>query len=181
MLNEKDGKLTHRAMGISNTVKLGNGTLGVQFYDYDGSLNPEIIKRIKQIFPSDCLIYKTQDGYHFISFSLISRFKAKANAIMLSKELRQDYWSEQKDLVLRISPKWKPMFKWYRKESPKPRFYRCITRPIAHRVDFIYSRSHLEFYREYMGLPEDIYHEYTRVGMVYLEGDFKIYHYSTRL
>lgn len=108
-------ELPLRTMGISNWCKddTVKKLYSVQFYDYDfnGSkeLKKEVLNRILEIFPLDCIMYSTKHGIHFISFALRMGLRyTKSRAVKTSKDLgKQDYWTEAKDLTLRIAPKWK--------------------------------------------------------------------------
>lgn len=173
-----------RTMGISNRAfdSENRKTYTVQFYDFDHNgeekINKIALKRIMEIFPYDCLMYETKHGIHFISFSLLKGLKyTKVKAIETSKALRQqDYWSEQKDLTLRVAPKWKKskITKKYKVISKKPKFRGLIKKPNKYRI----SEKHLEFYYKYMNLPKwvyDLYHDCKK-----FDYKIRIYHYKTR-
>ena len=175
--------LTLRAMGISNwcfdthTKK----KYSVQFYDYD-LLGQKRIPRadlllILNIFPYDCLMYETKHGIHFISFAILHGLGiTKKRALRVNKALKsQDYFTEQKDLTLRVSAKWKPRrFRNYKIISNKPKFKGVSKFPNC----YIISKKHLEFYRKYMNLPDWLYIQYE--GCTKKDYRIKNYHYKTR-
>ncbi len=176
--------LRFRAMGISNWVKdLENKKLySCQFYDFDyhdgKNITPEEYKRILEIFPYDCILYGTKHGLHFISFALLKGLNyTKAKAIKTSKDLgKQDYWTEAKDLTLRISDKWgfTKILKKRFSISKKPKFKGILKNP----NNYIISNRHLEFYHNYMGLPDWVYYRYKDCDK--RDYKIKIYHYKTR-
>lgn len=161
---EKD--LFLRTMGISNLCydTEHKKMYSIQFYDYDKNgaekINKAHLNAILSIFPYDCLWYETKHGFHFISFALLhGKNITKARALQTTKFLEgQDYWCSLKDLTLRVSPKWKvhKLSKWYEIVSPKPKFKGVIKEPNG----FIISMNHLEFYHNFMKLPEWIYEKY---------------------
>jgi len=169
-----------RAMGVSNLV--GKNIGAIQFYDIDMPepihelvLDNIVSEVISAIFPDDCVIYRTTHGYHLVSFSVISVWEAKANAISVSRILCQDYWSEQKDLVLRISPKWKlkKFTKGREVVSHKPRYWLTKQVPQGRSA---YSKNHLDLYKEFLGLPVRLYNKYLEFPMC--KQELKIYHYK---
>lgn len=177
----KKEKLNLRAMGISNRVydKKNKKTYSVQFFDLDinGATKEELrmkINYVMSIFPYDLILYKTKHGIHFISFALLKGLRyTKAKALKLCKELKnQDYWTEQKDLTLRISPKWKG--RKYKNISGKPKFLGFLKKPTTH----IISNKHLEFYSKYMNLPKWVKDRYKLCDK--RDYNIKIYHYKTR-
>lgn len=172
-----------RAMGISNwcrdveTRKL----YSVQFYDYDLNGSKEMglghLERVLDIFPLDCIMYETKHGIHFISFAIRMGLRyTKSRAVETSKDLgKQDYWTEAKDLTLRVSAKWKlKRFKKRQIISKKPKFLGIIKSPDKN----IISQKHLEFYLKFMNLPEEIFDLYQ--GCDFRNYKIKIYHYKTR-
>lgn len=170
-------------MGISNWCKddTVKKLYSVQFYDYDlnGSkeLKKEVLNRILEIFPLDCIMYSTKHGIHFISFALRMGLRyTKSRAVKTSKDLgKQDYWTEAKDLTLRIAPKWKlKRFKKRQIVSKKPEFLGILRSPDKN----IISGKHLDFYFRFMNLPEKIYNLYQDCDL--REYKIKIYHYKTR-
>jgi len=173
-------KLPLRAMGISNRVydTKNKKHYSVQFYDFDGDkLKAKELNRIKEIFPYDLIMYQTKHGFHFISFALLHGLRyTKSKAVETSKELgNQDYWTEAKDLTLRVSPKWK--LRKFRKRkviSCKPRFFIQVKKPNG----YIVSNKHVEFYFKYMNLPETIYNEYQEC--ILKDYSIRVYHYKTR-
>lgn len=181
-LDIKGAFLNVRTMGISNWVKdeKNKKLYSVQFYDYDNnnhSISNAELDRISDIFPYDCLMYSTKHGIQFISFALLHGLRyTKTKAIETSKDLgKQDYWTEAKDLTLRIAPKWKVNhFKKRQIISKKPKFRGIIKNP----TDYIISEKHLEFYLKFMDLPEWVYNKYDACD----KRDYKIklYHYKTR-
>ena len=193
-------KLSLRAIGISNWIydSEKKKRYSVQFYDYDfingeKRIPREELLRILEIFPYDVLMYETKQGIHFISFSiLLGIHVAKARVLELSKSLDgQDYWTEGKDLTLRVSAKWKLRFLRKRKiVSKKPKFKGLIKKPdnliktqnkflnSSNPDKYVISKNHLEFYRKYMGLPDWVYELYSDCDMRDLR--IKNYHYKTR-
>lgn len=174
-----EGKLPLRTMGISNRSydRENKKTYSIQFYDFDGIFGIRDYNLIISIFPYDLLVYKTKHGYHFISFALLHGLNiTKARAIALSKFIEdQDYWTEAKDLTLRISPKWKCRRLRKRKViSCKPTFFTLIKKPEG----YIISNKHLEFYFKYMNLPKEIYQQYDDCDK--RDYEIRIYHYKTR-
>ena len=198
-LKYNEQKLSLRAIGISNWAYDSDKKkrYSVQFYDYDyngvDNIPRDDLLKILEIFPYDCLMYETKQGVHFISFSiLLGLHKAKANVLETSKALEgQDYWTEGKDLTLRVSAKWK--IKLFRKRkivSEKPKFKGLIKSPdnliktensflnSKNPSKYVVSKKHLEFYRKYMGLPDWVYEQYLDCDMRDLR--IKNYHYKTR-
>jgi hypothetical protein len=193
-------KLSLRAIGISNWIydSEKKKRYSVQFYDYDfvngeKRIPRKELLRILEIFPYDVLMYETKQGIHFISFSiLLGIHVAKARVLELSKSLEgQDYWTEGKDLTLRISAKWKLRFLRKRKTiSKKPKFKGLIKSPdnlintpnvflnSKNPNKYVISKNHLEFYRKYMDLPDWVYELYADCDMRDLR--IKNYHYKTR-
>ena len=193
-------KLNLRAIGLSNWAydSEKKKRFSVQFYDYDYNGNANHIPRadllkILEIFPYDCLMYETKGGVHFVSFSiLIGLHATKARVLKTSKSLdSQDYWSEGKDLTLRVSAKWKLRFLRKRKiASEKPKFKGLIKTPdnliktdnkflnSKNPDKYVISKNHLEFYRKYMDLPDWVYELYADCDMRDLR--IKNYHYKTR-
>jgi hypothetical protein len=173
------------AIGISNMAydRENRKAYSVQFYDYDIHDPPQMLNAIfntiqDSVFPFDCIVYETKHGYHFISFALFeTTYYTKGKALELTTFLgNQDYWCSQKDLILRISPKWD--FKHKRKIaktiSKKPKFYRFLSPP----NNCLISKSHLEFYYKFMGLPKDVYDTYRNCPSRRL--DLKLYFYNAR-
>ena len=192
-------KLSLRAIGISNWAydSEKKKRYSVQFYDYDFNGEKRIprndLLRVLEIFPYDCLMYETKQGIHFISFSiLLGIHVAKARVLATSKALDgQDYWTEGKDLTLRVSAKWK--LRPFRKRkivSKKPKFKGLIKSPnnviktqnkflnSSNPDKYVISKNHLKFYRKYMDLPEWVYELYADCDMRDLR--IKNYHYKTR-
>lgn len=193
-------KLSLRAIGISNWAydSEKKKRYSIQFYDYDynGNINHvprKDLLRILEIFPYDCLMYETKGGIHFVSFSiLLGLHVAKARVLETSKDLGlQDYWTEAKDLTLRVSAKWK--LRPFRKRkivSKKPKFKGLIKTPdnlikkpnkflnSSNPDKYVISKNHLEFYRKYMDLPDWVYEMYADCDMRDLR--IKNYHYKTR-
>ncbi len=175
--------LTLRAMGISNWCFDTNTKkkYSIQFFDYDLNGKKKIprddLLLILRIFPYDCLMYETKHGIHFISFSILHGLGiTKKRVVRLSKALKgQDYFTEQKDLTLRISAKWKPRrFRNYKIVSNKPKFKGLIRFPNKYTI----SKKHLKFYFKYMNLPLWVYNLYSDC----IKKDYRIrnYHYKTR-
>jgi hypothetical protein len=184
-------KLNLRTLGISNwahdsktekNIPEWKKRYSIQFYDYDFNGNIDRIpindlERILEIFPYDCLMYETKHGIHFISFSVLHGLKiTKSRVLETSKDLGlQDYWTEAKDLTLRVSAKWKVrLFRIRKIVSKKPKFKGLIREPNQYRI----SKNHLEFYRKYMNLPDWVYELYN--DCVKLDYRIKMYHYKTR-
>lgn len=168
-----------RTMGISNWVKdeskKRRNIYSVQFYDYDGVLTDEQLEIISEIFPYDCIVYRTKHGFQFISFSLLHGLRyTKTKVLEISKQLNQDYWTEGRDLTLRVASKWEVKKNQRKTISEKPKFYAFLKAPYKH----IISKKHLEFYHDYMDLPEDVYEAYSECDM--RDYKIKIYHYITR-
>ena len=178
-LKNSEGALNLRTMGISNWVydSPNKKLYSIQFYDYDlndGKLTKEVMNEILKIFPLDCIMYETKQGIQFISFALrFGLLYTKSRAVKTSKELLQDYWTEAKDLTLRIAPKWD---KNYNEMSFKPKFKGIVRRPDpeGNRI----SGKHLDFFRDYMGLPNWVYEKYSTCDK--RDYKYKIYHYKTR-
>ena len=185
-------KLNLRALGISNwahdsktekKIPDWKKRNSIQFYDYDYNGSVDRIPRndllkILEIFPYDCLMYETKHGVHFISFAVLHGLKiTKARVLQTSKELGvQDYWTEAKDLTLRVSAKWRirNFSKVFKIISKKPKFKGLIRVPNNYRI----SKNHLEFYRKYMNLPNWVYEMYSDCEK--LDYRIKLYHYKTR-
>lgn len=193
-------KLSLRAIGISNWIydEKNKKRYSVQFYDYDFPNGDKQIPRedllvILEVFPYDVLMYKTKQGVHFISFSILrGQHTSKARALETSKKLKkQDYWCEGKDMTLRVSAKWKLRFLRKRKiVSKKPKFKGLIKTPdnliktqnkflnSSNPSKYVISKKHLEFYWKYMDLPDWVYELYSDCDMRDLR--IKNYHYKTR-
>lgn len=180
-MRREDQKLELRTMGISNWCydPKTKKRFSIQFYDYDlngKGIIPLHFRKIMQIFPYDCLMYDTKHGIQFISFSLLKGLNyTKAKSLEISKELdHQDYWTEAKDLTLRVSAKWK--VRKFRKRmviSKKPKFRGLIKYPKTYRI----SEKHLEFYYKYMDLPQEVYELYNECNKKKYK--IKVYHYKT--
>ena len=181
-LKKNEGVFNVRTMGISNWVFDENKKelYSIQFYDFDyndHNISKAELDRISDIFPYDCLMYGTKHGIQFISFALLHGLRyTKTKTIETSKDLgKQDYWTEAKDLTLRIAPKWKESrFKKRHIISKKPKFRGLIKIP----TDYIISEKHLEFYHNFMNLPEWVYNKYNACDK--RDYKIKIYHYKTR-
>lgn len=183
-LRINENSLNLRAMGVSNRVydKENEKIYSIQFYDYDINQTTRMtqaeLNTILKIFPYDLLLYRTKQGLHFISFALLHGLRiTKSRAIETSKLLgNQDYWTQARDLTLRVSAKWKILrFSKIRETiSKKPKFSRLLREPNKYRI----SEKHLEFYYKYMGLPEDVYNLYHDCDK--RDYEIKIYHYKTR-
>jgi hypothetical protein len=182
-------------MGISNRCYAGEIKKGVprerysvQFYDFDGS-EPEFkraIPTIMRIFPYDALAYKSKHGFHVLSFSLLKGYLAPIRrARMITKILNsadrmpeQDFGSFgenfEKGLALRVSSKWRKRF--FRRNkiiSGKPTFFGLLKSPNRYRI----SERHLNFYRDFMALPDWVYKKYDDCDKKNL--DTFMYHYYT--
>lgn len=198
-LKYNEQKLSLRAIGISNWAYDSDNKkrYSVQFYDYDyngvENIPRDDLLKILEIFPYDCLMYETKQGIHFISFSiLLGLRKAKKGVLETSKALEgQDYWTEGKDLTLRVSAKWKVrLFRNRKIVSKKPKFKGLIKSPdnliktkntflnSKNPSKYVISKKHLEFYRKYMDLPDWVYEQYLACDMRDLK--IKNYHYKTR-
>ena len=198
-LRYSEHKLNLRAIGISNWAydSENKKNYSVQFYDYDynGTKNVprDDLLLILEMFPYDVLMYETKQGVHFISFAiLLGLHTAKARVLELSKKLgNQDYFTEGKDLTLRISAKWKIRFLRKRKiVSEKPKFKGLIKTPDnlikkpnkflnSQNIDkYVISKNHLEFYKRYMDLPNWVCELYSDCDARDLK--IKNYHYKTR-
>jgi len=172
-----------RAMGLSNSAwdTENKKKYSVQFFDYDkknGKITEHDLERILRIFPYDCLCYETKHGIHFISFALLKGMRrTKAKALECCKLLgEQDYWCSKQDLTLRVSPKWKPrkFHKMHEIVSKRPKFKAIAKKPNKYRI----SKNHLDFYRKFMKLPEEVYHLYDDCEK--FDYKIKIYNYKTR-
>lgn len=130
---------------------------------------------VLKIFPYDCIVYETRDGFHFISFAYLKGTRlTRARAVEMSKALgNQDYWTLRKDLCLRVSPKWNWM---YSEKSPKPVFFRVVKEPV--RPDLCISGKHLDFYVKFMNLPLEVAKLYDNCKR--LELPVRTYSYRTR-
>jgi len=136
--------LNLRTMGISNRVydKSNKKMYSIQFYDYDyyngENISIKAFNQIMEMFPYDLILYRTKHGLHFISFALLHGLRiTKARAIETSKILgKQDYWTQARDLTLRISAKWetKRFSKTYKTISKKPKFSRLLKDPNNYRI-----------------------------------------------
>lgn len=180
-----------RTIGINNICydKSNKKKYSIQFYDYDNKhldhleyirMAPVELKAILEIFPNDLILYRTKHGIHFISFTLLKGiYISKANVLQVTKLLNesQDYFPYQKELTLRVSGKWgKKRFSKKRKTiSKKPKFARLLKLP---NKDNIISKTHLDFYFKWMGLPKEIYNLYKKCEM--RNYDITISHYKTR-
>jgi len=196
-----DKPRTLRAIGISNSCwdKEQKKKYSIQFYDYDfrvgsNKITEKELEQILKIFPYDCFCYKTRHGIHFISFSLLrGSATTKARALITSKMIGgQNYWSERKDLTLRVSPKWKPRWysKWHKNVSKKPQFKMIVKKPANNTFNskifennpnlyhYRISEKHLEFYHKFMGLPDEIYELYRECEKYNYA--IKLYNYKTR-
>ncbi len=198
-LKYNEQKLSLRAIGLSNWAfdSKNKKRYSVQFFDYDynglENIPRDDLLKILEIFPYDCLMYGTKQGVHFISFSiLLGLRKAKMRVLETSKALEgQDYWTEGKDLTLRVSAKWKiRLFRKRKIVSEKPKFKGLIKSPdnliktenpflnSKNPSKYVISKKHLEFYRKYMDLPNWVYEQYLDCDMRDLK--IKNYHYKTR-
>lgn len=183
-IEDFDKKYPYRAMGISNGVwdSKNKKIYSVQFYDFDyikgrTHLTPKEVDLIKTIYPYDCIMYQTAHGIHFISFAILKGLTTtRKRAEHLTKQfIFQDFIAGNEDLILRVSCKGKKrMFKkHYQIISKKPKFLGLVKSPNK----YLISKRHLEFYRNYMFLPEWVYSQYNDCKL--LEGNIKLYHYRT--
>ena len=174
-----------RAMGLSNSAydMHTKKRYSIQYYDYDlegeKHIPRENLLAIMEIFPYDCLMYETKHGIQFIGFSILHGLNiTKSRALGVSKGFQnQDYWNEAKDLTLRVSAKWRvrKFHSNFRKTiSEKPKFKGLCKLP----NDYTISKNHLEFYKNYMELPQWVYDLYNTCTKK--DYKIKIYHYKTR-
>jgi len=158
---------TWRWQGVENRLVM-------QFYDYDGDIGkPGIMSKIREIFENDCIIFKSRNGFHFVSFTLLDekpKFVRK-KASKLSKKLGQDYTSGMKALVLRIAPKFKDRII----VSERPSYYTIMKFPIQCTP---IALNHLKLYRKYLGLPEYIYDFYIE-NCILIEAELNLVYYRT--
>jgi len=141
------------AYGISNELSLRQG---VQFFDFDGKPTPNQLKTILKRFPNDCLRYITEHGSNmFISFTPIQLIHSISISKGLSEILNEDY-KMSRNLILRISPKYDVVSQKTR--ANKPIFLEFTKKP---KIDSKISQAHLNFYRNYMDLPKEIFDFYS--------------------
>jgi len=158
---------TWKWQGVENRLVL-------QFYDFDGDIGkPGIMAEISEIFENDCIIFKSKNGYHFVSFTLLDKKPkfVKKRAIKVSKKLHQDYTSGMKALVLRIAPK----FKEREIVSERPEYYLTWKFPVN---NSIIAKNHLDLYHEYLGIPDFIYNYYVRFCTL-IDAELNLVYYKT--
>lgn len=96
------------ALGMGNfCLKKDVVAYSLQYYDYDKCELPfESFDKIMSIFPYEVMVFKTKNGFSFISLSLIKGWEyTKNKAEEVSEYLNEDYTSGMKQLVIRVSPK----------------------------------------------------------------------------
>lgn len=141
--------------GIDNS--LWNNRHGIQFYDFDkkGYLSKNELDKILTIFDDDCIIYKSENGYHFISFAIIPYKKTLENVNKLQEIFpKQDYHSRY-NLTLRISPKFR--IDDLTEASHQPYFDCCMKQP---KNKNFYSFYALRYYYNFLDLPNYIFSNY---------------------
>jgi hypothetical protein len=150
------------AMGMGNSLdkkgKFSSEFKAIQFYDYDKNCLPkDIFEQILEIFPYDCMVFKTLNGFSFISLSVLDSWKiAKDNAVMLSERFGEDYTSGMKELVIRVSAKFRR--KDHKKMSHRP-FFLGFIQPLKERK--IISLNHLNFLDNAGIIPKWVYQHYS--------------------
>jgi len=158
---------TWKWQGIENRLVL-------QFYDFDGDIGEiGVMGEIRKIFQNDCIIFKSKNGYHFVSFTLLDKKPkfVKKRAIKVSKKLNQDYTSGMKALVLRIAPK----FKEREIVSERPSYYTIMKFP---RRDTPIAKNHLDLYHEFLGIPDFIYNYYVKYCTL-ISAELNLVYYRT--
>ena len=176
-IKEFKKKFPSRAFGIGHFTTTNNGIRrGLQFYDYDGSLNQQKLRKILSIFPNDCIIYKSKNGFHFYSFTLIDSDLARTRANGLTESFneigdKQDYKSKTQ-LILRISPK----FLDNKIISEETKFLKYIKLPVKNK--FV-SKTHLDFFLDFKELPKRIYYAY-KYNSILVDASLALNYYHTR-
>lgn len=158
-------------IGVVNTCKIANTNQidEVQFYDIDREFTKSELFEILRIFPNDCVCYKTENGYHFVSFTLQKIDTAKAKALKLAKSLNEHYGCSPCRLVLRIAPK---VDINDAELSPAPVFFKFFKKPKQFsRI----SLGHLEIWKKHMNLPDEVYNFYKESGKLGLSFLVKTY------
>ena len=166
--NKKYPDLNAFTFGIDNM--LWSNRFGIQFYDYDSKKPPSdlIMNTISYIFQDDLILYKTENGYHFISFEIINYKKTIENVDYLSKILIDQDYHALYNLTLRIAPKF--LINDLSAYSIEPKFYMKKYNPSN--LNY-YSYYHLNYYRNYLGLPVHIFENYYKFK--YYKPKFHIY------
>jgi hypothetical protein len=150
------------ALGVGNSLRLVKDSelpdYSIQFYDYDKTeLSQETFEKIMDIFPNEVMVFKTLNGFSFISLSLINGWKVtKEKASELSNELNEDYTSGMKELVIRIGAKFDR--KTHKKVSHKPYFMGMGKLSIE---PTMVSECHLNIIKNFNLIPEWVYEYYS--------------------
>jgi hypothetical protein len=169
------------AMGMGNSLdkgsKFNENFKAIQFYDYDKNCLPkDVFKQILEVFPYDCMVFKTLNGFSFISLTVLDSWKvAKDNAVMLSKKFREDYTSGMKELVIRVSGKFRR--KDHKKVSHKP-FFLGLIKPLKEKKTI--SLNHLNFLDNAGILPKWVYEYYTKNRYDLRKYEISVFKYYTK-
>lgn len=161
-----------RALGCGNMLKRNGEVIGaLQFYDYDKDVIPnDMFELILSIFPKDVLVFKTLHGYSFVSLSIQPSWEiVKLRAEHLSFLLGQDYTTGMRELVIRLSSKFKD--KDGTKVSHKPYFLGFGNNEVG-----IVSENHLNLFKGL--LPEWVFDFYNNHEKEKFE--IHLFHYKTK-
>lgn len=164
------------ALGVGNSLRENIDSelpdYSIQFYDYDKTeLSQKDFQKIMDIFPYEVMVFKTLNGFSFISLSLIEGWKyTKEKASELSKELNEDYTSGMKELVIRIGAKFDR--KTHKEISHKPYFIGMGK--ISLSSTFI-SENHLNLLYNFNLIPDWVYQYYTEFHTL---RNFKIHFFN---
>lgn len=163
-----------RCFGLSNIVTLEELQLGsLQYYDFDGQFSPGQLKKIiQELFPNDCLVFKTERGTHFWSLTIQTGLETVQKANSLSEQLNQDF-KGSKMLILRTSPKYLDK----NVHSDIPKFEAIISLP---RANSLISLTHLRYLKDFLNLTEEIY-EYYESNCILMECDLVLLYYYSKL
>lgn len=176
-------KLDLYAISVSNQL---SDCLGVQFYDYDTSQKPIdflknrlILKIISEIFPFDCNLFHSTNGYHFVSFTVLNLKRTVNKANNLTNKLSGQDYSMTDYLVLRTSPKWRiPKEGHYSEkilETPAPYFLKQLSKP---KPNTIISYKMLKLFIRYCKLPKSAVMPYN--GLKQNDLNLKVYRYRAK-
>ena len=165
-----------RTIGVGNVSYSDNKRYCLQYYDFDGEFTTKELNKISELFPNDCIVLKSRNGYHFYSLTLMTKRpkKIKRKAFKLSKKLHQDYCTpknKMKNLVLRIGPKFKNGIT----VSDRPTYFFQWKFPTP---GSLIAKKHLEFFYRFLNLPELIFKYYYKYCNL-VENSFNIVYYHT--
>jgi len=174
--NPKYPELNAFTFGIDNLLLCKDG-FGFQMYDYDSEtlLPKEVIDKILTIFPDDCQMFRTEHGFHFVSFRVIDYETTLLRVRKLAEIFPEQDYNPKYNLTLRIAPKFS--IKDLSIISKAPKFYMELKEPSN---TYEYAFYPLMYYFKHLGLPTKIFVKYHKFK--YLMPKYHIYRtrYNTK-